>query len=161
MERRFEAQINEILRTKVRLTDDQVKQLRAVSVRVEREKRELWRREQDVRGELRRQLLAAEPGSEARIAELLDSLPRLERRRIASMEEEQRELAKFMQPSQRARYFALQDEMRRNLQEMQRGRLGNPGDRGGDRGGPPGSKSDAGGRGSRGAPPRNPPPPAR
>ncbi len=127
MEQRIDAQINEILRTKLRLTDDQFTQLRAVSTRVEREKRELWRDEQTVRTELRRQLLATEPASEARIAELLDQLPRIERRRIDSVEQEQRELSKFLSPSQRARYFSLQDELRRGMQEMQRGRLGMPG----------------------------------
>ncbi|HYW31086.1 MAG TPA: hypothetical protein VE869_06225 [Gemmatimonas sp.] len=155
MERRFEARLNEILRTKLRLSDDQLRQLRAVSNRVEREKRDLWRSEEHIRGELRRQLLASEPASESRIAELLDSLPRLERRRIDAMEQEQRELARFLAPSQRARYFALQDEIRRGMQEMQRGRLGGSGDRG-NRG-----ASDGGGRPPKSAPPRQGPPGSR
>ena len=40
------------------------------------------------------------------------------------MEQEQRELAKFLSPSQRARYFGLQDELRRGMQDLQRRRMG-------------------------------------
>jgi hypothetical protein len=57
---------------------------------------------------------------------LLDEMPRLERRRVELMEREQRELAKFLSPVQRARYFGLQDELRRGMQELQQRRLGAP-----------------------------------
>ena len=141
MERRVEARINDIIRTRLGLSDEQHDQLRAVSKRLESERRNLRREEISTRGELRRHLLAAEPANETRIAELLDQLPRLERRRIDMMEQEQRELARFLAPSQRARYFALQDELRRSLQESQRRRMG------------PGSDEDGGPSRRRARPP--------
>jgi protein CpxP len=147
MERRFEARINDIIRTRLALNDEQFTQLRAVSARVEQERRGLRREEIATRSELRRLLLATEPTNETRVAELLEQLPKLERRRIDMMEQEQRELSKFLAPSQRARYFALQDELRRNLQESQRRRMGSPPD--GDEtkdGRPPRSARPPGGR---------------
>jgi Spy/CpxP family protein refolding chaperone len=126
MERRVEARINDIIRTRLALNDEQFNQLRAVSTRVENERRAMRRDEIATRSELRGLLLATESVNENRIAELLEQLPKLERRRIDMMEQEQRELSKFLLPSQRARYFALQDELRRNLQETQRRRLGSP-----------------------------------
>lgn len=127
MERQLENRINNIVRTRLGLNDDQFDQLRAVSARMEHERRTLRREEMSTRAELRRHLLAGEAPNESQVAELLERLPRLERRRIDMMEQEQRELARFLQPSQRARYFALQDELRRNLQEGQRRRMGEAG----------------------------------
>lgn len=158
MERRLQERIDNVIRTRLALTDDQFRQLRVVSSRTESDRRALRREEMSVRTELRKQLLAGDAVSETRVAELLDQMPRLERRRIELMEQEQRELAKFLQPSQRARYFAVQDELRRTLQEGQRRRAGadgGPGDNGG-RMGPPrdGDGPGAPRRGVRPPPPR-------
>ena len=124
MELRLQERINDIVRTRLALSDEQFTQLRTVSDRVENKRRMLRREEIATRGALRRELLTGAGASESRIAELLELMPKLERRRIDMMEQEQRELARFLAPSQRARYFALQDELRRNLQEAQRRRLG-------------------------------------
>jgi Spy/CpxP family protein refolding chaperone len=155
IERRIEARVNQLIRTQLGLNDEQVRQLQGVSARVENQRRALERDMMTTRSELRRQLLDSAPPDEPRIAELLEQLPRLERRRIDMLEQQQRELARFLTPSQRARYFALEENLRRNLQESQRRRLdGPPPDRSpGGAGAPRG-----GGRG-----PQRPPlrPPAR
>jgi hypothetical protein len=68
----------------------------------------------------------------------------LERRKLDLLEAEQRDLAKFLSPIQRARYFGLQDELRRGMQDLQRRRMGMEdsttgtlGGRGSKRRGPP------------------------
>jgi periplasmic protein CpxP/Spy len=142
MERRVEARVNEVMRTRLNLNDEQFKQLQSLSVRMERERRQLRRDEMAAGAELRQQLLNTATPNETRIAELLEQLPRLERRRIDMLEMEQRELAKFLAPSQRARYLAWQDDIRRNLLDVQRRRMD-----GGPDGGPSGR--------------RQPPPPPR
>lgn len=141
IERRLQDRINLLVRTRLALTDDQFSQLRAVSARLENERRALRSDEMATRHEIRRQLGTGEAPNEARVAELLEQLPRLERRRIDMLEQEQRELARFLQPSQRARYFALQDQLRRELQEGQRRRL--------DGDGPPDNRPKPLRRGSR------------
>ncbi len=129
LERRFAERLNTILRERLALTDEQYARLRDVAGRVEDERRTLRREEWEVRGGLRREMLGGQAPDETRIGELLDRLTRLERRRVELLESEQRELAKFLSPSQRARYFALQDELRRNMQDMLQRRLGDPGRR--------------------------------
>ncbi len=124
MERRVQERINEVIRQRLELDDEQVVKLRDVSGRVEDERRAVRNEELTTRFALRQELLAGDRVNEARVGELLDRLPKLERRRVELIEAEQRELAKFLTPSQRARYFALQDELRRNMQEMQRRRIG-------------------------------------
>ncbi len=126
LEQRLQDRVNEIVRTRLALSDEQFQQLLELSTRAEAEKRALRRDEVDTRVALRRELLAGDRVNESRVSELLDKLPRLERRRIDLMEAEQKDLARFLSPSQRARYFALQDELRRNMQDMQRRRLGVP-----------------------------------
>lgn len=136
MERRVEARVNEVMRARLNLTDDQFRQLQSLSVRMERERRQLRRDEMTAGAELRRLLLSTAAPNETRIAELLDQMPALERRRIDMLESEQRELAKFLSPSQRARYLGWQDDIRRNLLDLQRQR----GERGANGGPPPGRR---------------------
>jgi hypothetical protein len=59
------------------------------------------------------------------VSELLDASLRLQKQRIAIVEAEQKELARFMTPVQRARYIALQQQFRRRAQELS-GQNGSP-----------------------------------
>ena len=128
LERRVQDRVNEIVRARLALSDEQFQQLRALAARIEDDKRALRNDELTTRFSLRQELLAGDRVNEARIGELLDRMPKLERRRLTIMEEEQRDLSKFLSPSQRARYFALQDELRKNMQDMQRRRSVGAGD---------------------------------
>lgn len=57
-----------------------------------------------------------------RVAAALDRLLQVQRSRLDIVAEEQRDLAAFMTPVQRARYAALQEQLRRRVQTMQRRR---------------------------------------
>jgi hypothetical protein len=54
------------------------------------------------------------------VSDLLDASIRLQKQRISIVESEQKELARFMTPVQRARYIALQQQFRRRAQELDR-----------------------------------------
>lgn len=124
LERRFQQRLDAMVRQRLQLTDEQAVKLREVASRAETMRRTLRRDEMHARKMMRDELLAGDNANESKVAELLEEMPRLERRRIDLMEQEQRELSKFLSSIQRARYFALQDELRRNMQELQRRRLG-------------------------------------
>lgn len=124
LERRLQERINQVVRVRLALTDDQFDKLRAVASRVEAERRTLRNEEMTTRFAMRQELLAGDKANEARVSELLERMPRFERRRLDLMEQEQRELAKFLSPTQRARYIGLQDELRRSMQDLQRRRMG-------------------------------------
>ena len=83
--------------------------------------------------------------NQTRVAELLDTVLRLQRSRLELVEREQRELATFLTPVQRARYQAFVDFVQRRMDDMD--------GRGGARGGQPGGQ----GRGKRPPPPTTPP----
>lgn len=124
VERRLQDRINQVVRQRLALTDDQFSKLRDVASRIEEDRRALRVDEATARFAMRQELLAGDRVNEQRVAELLDRLPRLERRRLELMESEQRELSKFLSASQRARYLGLQDELRRSIQELQKNRAG-------------------------------------
>ena len=126
LERRFEQRLDSIVTLRLALTEEQRTRVRDVASRTERARRQLRLEEVEVRVAMRRELLSGDKANEARVAQLLDAIPQLERRRADLLDQEQRELAGVLSPVQRARYFALQDELRRGLQELQRRRLGNP-----------------------------------
>jgi protein CpxP len=124
LERRFKERIDAIVKERLRLSDEQQVKLRDVASRAEDSRRLLRREESTLRYALREEMKAGERANEGRVAELLEQMPKLERRKLDLMEMEQRELAKFLTPTQRARYFGLQDELRRGMQDLQRRRMG-------------------------------------
>ena len=154
MERRLQERIEERVRQELNPTDEQFTRLRDVASKMEGERRALRNEEMTTRFALRQELLAGDKADESKVAEFLERMPRYERRRLDLMEREQRELAKFLTPSQRARYIGLQDELRRGMQDVQRRRMGNdsggPQGRGGMRRGPPDGNDPDGNRGKDG-----------
>ena len=124
LEKRFIERIDAIVKERLRLTDEQQLKLREVASRTEESRRVLRREESVLRTALRNEMTAGEKANEVKVGELLDQMPGLERRKLDLMESEQRELAKFLTATQRARYFGLQDELRRGMQDVQRRRMG-------------------------------------
>lgn len=122
-ERRLQERIDQVVRTRLGLSADQFGRIRDVASRIEGDRRALRMEEMTARFALRQELLAGPKANEARVGELLDKMPQFERRRITLMEREQRELATFLSPVQRARYIGLQEELRRSMQEVQRRRM--------------------------------------
>lgn len=126
---RVRQRVARLLRERVGLTDDQLRRLAPVSRSFEERRQSLFRDERTARQALRRELTATTP-DQARVATYIDQLFALQRRRLDLAAEEQRELAAFMTPVQRARYLALQEHLRRRADEMRRRRGGRGGARG-------------------------------
>ena len=127
---RVRERVGRLLRERVGLSEDQMRRLAPVSRNFESRRQTIFREERTTRQALRREL-GAESADQARVAAHIDQLLTLQRRRLDLTAEEQRELAAFMTPVQRARYLALQEHLRRRAEEMRRRR-------GGGRRGPPG-----------------------
>lgn len=118
LEQRLRQRTAEVVRRRLQLTEDQMKQLQATNAAFEKQRADLMARERDTRHELRQQILAGDDANQNRVSQLLDQTMQLERQRIDLLQSEQRELAKFLKPVQRAKLFGLQGEMRRRAQEM-------------------------------------------
>jgi Spy/CpxP family protein refolding chaperone len=123
MDRRLQERINQTIRQRLALSDEQFDKMREVASRIEEDRRSLRSEEMTTRFAMRQELLAGEKANDKRVSELLDQMARIDRRRLDLPEREQRDLAKFLTATQRARYIGMQEQLRREMQDLQRRRL--------------------------------------
>ncbi|MEJ7808999.1 MAG: hypothetical protein WKG32_01150 [Gemmatimonadaceae bacterium] len=122
LERRVQARFADVVRARVGVNETQMRQLTATNRKFEAERRLLIEREREVRVGLRAEVLAGASANDTLVSRLLDQLVSVQRERVALVEAEQRDLAMFLSPVQRARYLAVQDQIRRWMEEMRRER---------------------------------------
>ncbi|HEX6573902.1 MAG TPA: hypothetical protein VF042_02935 [Gemmatimonadaceae bacterium] len=118
LEQQLRERTGEIVRRRLGLNDAQMKQLQAANQQFEQRRMQLMTRERDIRRNLRSEIMLGDKANQNRVAQLLDETMNLERQRLDLVQNEQRELAKFLTPVQRAKLFGLQNELRRRAQEM-------------------------------------------
>ena len=127
LEQRLRERTGELVQRRLGLSDAQMKQLQTTNQQFEQRRMQMLSRERDVRRSLRSELILGDKANQNKVAQLLDEMMSIERQRLDLVQSEQRELAKFLSPVQRAKLFGLQNEMRRRAQElrsrqMQRGK---------------------------------------
>ena len=109
-------------KTRIGFTDEQMTRLEATSRRFDQRRRELAQEERKERVALRQEVQAEGSGDQTAIAASLDRLLQLQRQRIDLQADEMKELSAFTTPLQRAKFFALQEQVRRRVQELVRAR---------------------------------------
>ena len=120
MERQVRQALWQATKRRVGLDDSQMARLGGVTRSLEPRRAALAVRERDARRQLRRELAGPRP-DESTVDRLMGELLAVQRGRVDLLAEEQRALSAFMSPVQRARYFALQEQFRRRLEQMRRG----------------------------------------
>ena len=121
MERQVRQAIARAVRKQLSLNDEQMGKLQRANGKFEQQQRQLLREE----GETRRNLRAAMEDTTAReqnqpkIGQYLDQLVQIQHRRADLVDAEQKELAGFLTPMQRAQFLALRERITRRLQEAQ------------------------------------------
>jgi len=118
LEERFRTRTAEIVRRRLQLNDDQMMRLKATNQQFDRQRVGLVAEERQARQALRAELGAGDAANQQKVAGLLDQLMRLQRRRLDLVENEQREIGKFMTPVQRAKYLGLQNDIRKRMQDL-------------------------------------------
>ncbi|MGK2935573.1 MAG: hypothetical protein ACSLFE_10080 [Gemmatimonadaceae bacterium] len=122
LERQVRQRIATVVKERLDLTDAQAVQLQEAEGRSELRRRDLLQREMRLRRDLRQQLSPGVVADQQRVASLLDQIMAVHRERVAITEQEQRDLARFLTPVQRAKYLGLQGELRSRIEGMsQRG----------------------------------------
>jgi Spy/CpxP family protein refolding chaperone len=117
LEQQFRQRLAKLAQTRIGLTDAQMAQLEQSTARYAPQLSDLATQERETRRQLRVELTATQPNQQ-HVSDLLDASLRLQKQRIALIEAEQKDLARFMTPVQRARYIALQQQFRRRTQEL-------------------------------------------
>lgn len=128
LEGQVRQRIAAIVKQRLGLTDAQAQQLHETEARFDLRRRDLMQRERRVRQDLRRQLAPSVAPNQQRVAALLDQIMAIHRERVTMTEQEQRDLARFLTPIQRAQYLGLQTQLRSRIEGMRqgRGRAGQP-----------------------------------
>ncbi len=120
LEGQLRQRIAAVVKERLQLSDAQAQQLQEAERRFELRRRDLMQREERLRRELRQQLSPGVAADQQRVASLLDQIMAVNRERVTMTEQEQRDLARFLTPVQRARYLGLQGELRDRIEGMRR-----------------------------------------
>ena len=118
LEARVRQRMGEVVRRQLGLNNDQVRKLGETNRRFDVQRRELLTRERDVRMDLRDEMESGDTTRQAQVARLLDQMLVVQRQRFEQLEAEQKELGTFLTPIQRAKYFAMEEQLRRRVMEM-------------------------------------------
>ncbi len=122
MEQQLRENLWQITKQRIGLTDAQMATLATTSRRFDERRRTLAVDERSQRLALRQELKSDAKADQVRVATSLDRLHEIHRQRVELQIEEQREFATFMTPVQRAKYAALQEQVRRRVDALRRQR---------------------------------------
>jgi len=128
--------MDQIIRRRLGLTDNQARRLAATTRRFEARRLALFGQEREARAALREHLESGDTTRGPQVAALLDRLLQVQRGRLDLLDQEQKELATFLTPIQRAQFLGLEEQMRSRMEAV-RGRPLGPPDPGEGRGGRP------------------------
>jgi len=120
LEQQFREQSAKLAQQRLGLTDAQLAQLEQSNARFAPQHNRLALQERETRQQLRLEMTAGNQANQQHVSDLLDNSLRLQKQRIALVELEQKDLARFLTPVQRAGYLALQVQFRRRAQELGR-----------------------------------------
>lgn len=117
LEQQLRQRMAAVTRQRLGLNDSQMTQLEQSNARFAPQLTQLIANERETRRQLRLELTSANPNQQ-HVSALIDQTINLQKQRVDLVEAEQKDLARFMTPVQRAQYVALQTEFRRRAQEM-------------------------------------------
>lgn len=123
LEQQLRLRLGEVVRRQLQLTDQQYAQLQAVNKKYEAPRRDLNQRERYLRLSLRAELQLGDKADQAKVGGYLDQLDEVQQSRLQIFREEQKDLAGFLTPVQRAKYAALQEQIRKRLTQMRQRQL--------------------------------------
>lgn len=128
--------IGQMARQRLGLNDGQAQKLRQSNTKFAERRRTLMEQERDIRMSLREEMISGDSSHQKQVGDLMDRMVKAQHQRIDLMEQEQKELATFLTPMQRAQYFGLEEQLRRRVDQMRqdggdgaggRGRMGGMG----------------------------------
>jgi len=121
----LQRRVFEVVQRTLGATDDQMRQLTEVNRKYQDERRELNQKDREARQTIRAEVLRDSLANQDLVARKLDELAEVQRQRIEIFTREQRDLAHFLTPVQRAKYATLQEGLRRKVEQLRQRRQEN------------------------------------
>ncbi len=103
-------------------TDEQMRQLVDINRRYEGERRALNQRDREARQTIRAEVLRESDADQDKVSRMLDQLVDVQKERLDVFAREQRDLARFLTPVQRAKYATLQEGLRKKVDQLRQQR---------------------------------------
>ncbi len=116
------ARLGAVVQQRLQLTDEQTARLRETSRRYADQRKSLMREERDARQTVRDEVARGNAADQARVQSGLDRLYEIQQRRSELAASEQRDLATFLTPTQRAQFAGMQERAFRAAQEIRQRR---------------------------------------
>lgn len=121
----LQRRVLEVVQRRLGATDDQMRQLVEVNHKYEGERRALNQRDRSARQTIRAEVLRDSLADQSVVSRMLDELVDVQRQRLDVFAREQRDLARFLSPVQRAKYATLQEALRRKVDQLRQRRQEN------------------------------------
>lgn len=118
LQRQVRQALARLTRQRLGLNDAQMAQLAAVDRQFQPRRQALTRDETQTRRALASAMADTAKPDQAKISGYMDHLAQLQRQRIDLQQDEQKALGGFLTPLQRAQYQALQERVRRRLEQF-------------------------------------------
>lgn len=122
LEQRVRDRLGAVMKQRLGLTDQQLTKLQESNRRFEERRRALADQERDVRMSLRDEVIRGDTTRQSQVSALIDRMMKTQRDRVDLMEQEQKELAGFLTPMQRVKYFGAAEAVRGRMQQMRQQR---------------------------------------
>jgi periplasmic protein CpxP/Spy len=118
----LERRVAEVVQRKLGASDDQMRQLGDVNRKYQAERKALSQKDREARQTIRAEVLRDSMADQEKVSRMLDELAEVQRRRLDVFVREQRDLARFLTPVQRAKYATLQEGLRRKVDQLRQHR---------------------------------------
>jgi hypothetical protein len=118
----LQRRVLEVVQRTLGASDDQMRQLVEVNRKYEGERRALNQKDREARQTIRAEVLRDSLADQDQVASMLDALVDVQRQRLEVFAREQRDLAKFLTPVQRAKYATLQEGLRKKVEQLRQQR---------------------------------------
>lgn len=123
LEQRLRERTGEIVKHRLGLSDDQMAKLQESNKSFEKQRMDLMTRERTTRQMLRGEIMMGDSANQTKVNQLLDQSFQLQRQRLDLIQNQQKDLGRFLTPVQRAKFLGLQTEMRQRAQQLRRGQM--------------------------------------
>ena len=118
----LQRRVLEVVQRTLGATDDQMRQIMEVHRKYEGERRALNQKDREARQTIRAEVLRDSLADQDKVARTLDELVDVQRQRLDVFAREQRDLARFLTPVQRAKYATLQEGLRKKVEQLRQHR---------------------------------------
>jgi len=115
----------EVVQRTLGASDEQMRRLGEVNRKYQAERKVLNQKDREARQAIRAEVLRDSMADQDKVSRMLDDLVAVQHQRLDVFTREQRDLASFLTPVQRAKYASLQEGLRKKVEQLRQQRQEN------------------------------------